>query len=91
MHRFRKPSRSAGSHKSGELRSFSPGGYEILDSALDDRGEVMLWSRAGLAPERGELFTLERNNAICDLSVVQVTGHNPGWSALCRRVDIPWG
>ena len=68
-------------------RSFAAGGYEILDSRLADRGEVMLWSVGGLAPSCGELFTIERNDQVCDLSVVEVTGHNPGWSALCRRVE----
>lgn len=70
----------------GAPRAFAPGGYEILDSRLADRGEVMLWSAGGLQPRCGERFTIERDRQLCDLSVVQVTGHNPGWSALCRRV-----
>lgn len=74
--------------RSGGPRAFSSGGYEILDSRLADNGEVMLWSVGGLQPRRGELFTIERNQQLCDLSVVEVTGHNPGWSALCRRVGF---
>jgi hypothetical protein len=72
----------------GGPRAFSSGGYEILDSRLADRGEVMLWSVGGLRPRRGEMFTIERDKQLCDLSVVEVTGHNPGWSALCRRVGF---
>ena len=75
----------------GAPRVFSSGGYEILDSRLADNGEVMLWSVGGPLPRRGELFTIERNQQLCDLSVVEVKGHSPGWSALCRRVDIAWG
>ena len=69
-------------------RTFSAGGYEILDSRFADRGEIMLWSIGGLAPRCGEMFTIQRDDALCDLSVVEVTGHNPGWSALCRLVDV---
>jgi hypothetical protein len=72
-------------------RPFPRGGIEILDSRLDDHGEVILWSVGGLQPSRGELFTIERGDALHDLSVVEVKGHGPGWSALCRRVDIAWG
>jgi hypothetical protein len=72
-------------------RSFTIGGYEIIDSRLADRGEVMLWSLGGLVPECGTLFTIERDKQVCDLSVIQVVGHNPGWSALCRRVDLAFG
>jgi hypothetical protein len=72
-------------------RPFAAGGFEILDSRLDDHGEVTLWSVGGVAPSRGELFTIERDKALHDLSVVEVKGHNPGWSALCRRVEIAWG
>lgn len=74
--------------RSGAPRPFSSSGFEILDSRLDDRGEVMLWSTGGLAPRCGELFTIERDREVCDLSVVEVTGHDPGWSALCRRVGF---
>lgn len=69
-------------------RPFPRGGFEILDSRLDDHGEVVLWSVGGLQPARGELFTIERGHALHDLSVVEVKGHSPGWSALCRRVDL---
>jgi hypothetical protein len=74
--------------RSGAPRPFSSGGYEILDGRMAERGEVMLWSVSGLQPHRGERFTIERNKQLCDLSVVEVTGHNPGWSALCRRVGF---
>ena len=66
---------------------FPKGGVEILDSRLVDHGEVTLWCTGGAAPGLGELFTIERDNAIHDLSVVAVKGHSPGWSALCRRID----
>ncbi len=72
----------------GAPRPFSSGGYEIIDSRLADSGEVMLWSVGGRQPRRGEVFTIERDKQLCDLSVVEVTGHNPGWSALCRRVGF---
>jgi hypothetical protein len=71
-------------------RPFASGGFEILASRLADHGEVTLWSTGGQAPGPGELFTIEHDDAIHDLSVVDVKGHNPGWSALCRRVDIAW-
>jgi hypothetical protein len=73
-----------------EPRAFASGGYEILDSRLADNGEVVLWSVGGRAPKRGELFTIERGDRLCDLSVVEVTGHDPGWSALCRLIDVSW-
>jgi len=69
-------------------RGFARSGVEILDSRLADHGEVMLWAVAGAAPSRGELFTIERDQTLHDLSVVEVKGHNPGWSALCRRVEV---
>ncbi len=72
-------------------RAFAPGGFEILDSRLADHGEVTLWAVSGTAPSAGELFTIERNAVLHDLSVVEVRGHSPGWSALCRRVEIAWG
>jgi hypothetical protein len=72
-------------------RPFAAGGFEILDSRLADHGEVTLWSVGGAQPRCGELFTIEHGQALHDLSVVEVKGHNPGWSALCRRVDIAWG
>ena len=68
-------------------RPFPQGGLEILDSRMADHGEVTVWSTGGRAPGLGELFTIEHDNAIHDLTVVAVSGHSPGWSALCRRVD----
>ena len=84
------PPTSPHGRRPGAPHKFLSGDYEILDSRLADCGEVMLWSVAGRAPQRGELFTIERDRRMCDLSVVEVTGHNPGWSALCRRVEY-WG
>jgi len=59
-----------------------------LDCRFTDAGEVMLWSTAGPPPRCGELFTIERDGDVHDLAVVEVSGHSPGWSALCRRVAI---
>lgn len=81
---MRAPRHSPSSGAPREPRAFTSGGYEILDSRLKDAGEIMLWSVGGVQPRCGELFTIQRDGAVCDLSVVQVTGHNPGWSALCR-------
>jgi glyoxylase-like metal-dependent hydrolase (beta-lactamase superfamily II) len=69
-----------------EPRAFAPGGYEILDSRFTDTGEVMLWALTGTPPRRGELFTIERDDGLHDLTVVETTGHSPGWSALCKRI-----
>lgn len=68
-------------------RPFNASGYEIVDGRLASHGEVTLWATQGLAPTRGALFTIAREDAIHDLSVVEVQGHNPGWSALCRLVE----
>lgn len=72
----------------GAPRLFLSGDYGILDSHLHGRGEVTLWSTGGPAPSCGQLFTIERDRRICDLSVVEETGRGPGWSALCRRVEF---
>jgi hypothetical protein len=71
-------------------RAFASSGVEIFDARLPDHGEVTLWSTGGPAPQRGDLFSLEHGHAVHDLSVVEVKVHDPGWSALCRRVDIAW-
>jgi hypothetical protein len=68
-------------------RPFNPSGFEIVDGRFASHGEVTLWATGGLAPTRGELFTIARADAIHDLRVVEVKGHSPGWSALCRVVE----
>ena len=40
---------------------------------------------------RGEIFTIaSEGDGVCDLAVVEVTRNKPGWSALCRRIEIFW-
>jgi len=78
------------SYEQGRLpRAFPTTGIEILDGGFTEHGEVALWSVGGLAPQRGDIFTMERDILTHDLAVVTVNDHAPGWSALCRRVDIP--
>jgi hypothetical protein len=68
-------------------RAFPATGIEILDGRFKDHGEVALWSLGGLAPQRGDRFTIERDRRHHDLAVVTVSFHAPGWSAVCRCVD----
>jgi hypothetical protein len=72
-------------------RPFSPGGFQIQDSRLEDHGEVVLWCVGGPPPQCGSLFTIEHDDVLHDVFVVEIRSENPGWSALCQRVQIAWG
>jgi hypothetical protein len=76
-------------HEPGALpRAFPATGIEILDGRFSEHGEVTLWSVGGIVPHSGDLFTIERDRRCHDLAVVAVNDHAPGWSVVCRYVEI---
>jgi hypothetical protein len=66
------------------LRAFSASGYEILDTGFAETGEVVIWSKAPLAPRPGDRFNIETCGAIHDLTVREVRSFAGGWTAICH-------
>jgi hypothetical protein len=66
------------------LRPFNPTGYEIFDEDYDETGEVVIWSRATLAPQPGDLFDIELHGVVRELAVEEVRTFQGGWSVVCR-------
>ncbi|WP_395671124.1 hypothetical protein [Phenylobacterium sp.] len=66
------------------LRAFNASGYEILDEDLATRGEVVIWSIDPLTPRLGDLFTIESDGRVHEITVHELTTFKGGWSARCR-------
>ncbi|MFL5297970.1 MAG: hypothetical protein ACJ798_16455 [Phenylobacterium sp.] len=67
------------------LRPFNPSGYEIFDDDYAETGEVVIWSRATLAPRLGDRFNIETHGAVRELAVEEVRTFKGGWSITCRE------
>jgi hypothetical protein len=66
------------------LRRFNESGYEILDSELFTKGEVVIWSIDPSPPRLGDLYTIESRGTVHDVQVDGLTILERGWSARCK-------
>jgi hypothetical protein len=71
-----------------ELRLFNESGYEILDQDLATQGQVVIWSIDPLTPRLGDLFTIESDGRVHEVSVEELVTFKGGWSAKCRLLGF---
>jgi hypothetical protein len=67
-----------------DLRLFNQSGYEILDQDLATQGLVVIWSVVPLTPRLGDLFTVESDGRVHEVTVEELATFKGGWSARCK-------